>query len=83
MTRGSYGVQVAAFNGPRRAEQAAESRKRLKEATGLDAEIRRTPDGAYEKVIVTGFSTPEEAKAQCDKLKSKDGYASSWVVRLP
>ena len=83
VTMGSYGIQVAAFNGPRRAEQAVESRKRLKEVTGLVAEIRRTPDGAFEKVIITGFSTPEAAKAQCEKLKEKAGYDSSWVVRLP
>jgi len=80
VTRGSYGVQVAAFNGPRRSEQATEARKRLKEATGLDAEILKTSDGDYEKVIITGFSTPEAAKAQCEKLKEKAGYASSWVV---
>ncbi len=80
VSRGSYGVQVAAFNGPRRAEQASEARKKLKESTGLDAEIVKTADGAYEKVIVTGFATPEAAKAQCEKLKEKADYASSWVV---
>lgn len=80
VTRGSYGIQIAAFNGPRRAEQATEARKHLKEATGLDAEIVKTADGAYEKVIITGFATPEAAKAQCEKLKEKAGYASSWVV---
>ncbi len=80
VSRGSYGVQIAAFNGPRRSEQAQEARTNLKEATGLDAEIIKTADGAYEKVIVTGFSTPEAAKAQCEKLKEKAGYASSWVV---
>ncbi|MBX3180634.1 MAG: SPOR domain-containing protein [Candidatus Hydrogenedentes bacterium] len=83
VTRGSYGVQVAAFNGPQRAAQAQEARRKLKSATGLDADIVTSPDGAFEKVVITGFATRDAARAQCDKVKAKPGYDGAWVIRLP
>lgn len=83
VTRGSFGVQVAAFNGPRRADQAQEARRRLLEATGLDADIVQSADGEYDKVVLTGYSSRDAARAQCEKLKQKSDYAGAWVVRLP
>lgn len=83
VTRGSFGIQVAAFNGPKREEQAQESRKLLKSSTGKDAEIVHSSDGAYSKVVITGFPSREAAKAECEKIKTKPGYDAAWVIRLP
>lgn len=83
VTRGSYGIQVAAFNGSKRKDQAEDSRKHLKSSTGKDAEIIQSSDGAYWKVVITGFPTRDAAKKECEALKTKTGYAEAWVVRLP
>ena len=83
VARGSYGIQVAAFSGPKREAQADEARKHLKTATGKDANLVSSSDKKYCKVVITGFPTRDAAKTECAKLKTKTGYASAWVVRLP
>ena len=40
-------------------------------------------DGKEYRVVISGFPNREAAKAVCDTLKSKTGFADAWVKRLP
>lgn len=82
-TKGSFGIQVASFDGPQRSTQAKEFQRSLKAKAQQNAEIIVAADGTYHKVVVSGFDTREEAKAACEKMKSKPGLEGAWVVRLP
>jgi hypothetical protein len=82
-TKGSFGIQVASFDGPQRSTQAKEFQRNLKAKAQQNAEIIVAADGTYHKVVVSGFDTREEARAACEKMKSKPGLEGAWVVRLP
>lgn len=83
VSKGTFGIQVASFDGPRRSEQAKEVQSSVKANANQRADIVVTPDGTYHKVVITGFKTRDAAKAACEKLKSKPGMEGAWVVRLP
>jgi hypothetical protein len=82
VSKGSFGIQVASFDGPQRSTQAKEVQSNLKAKAQQNAEIKVTADGTYHKVVITGFATREAAKAACEKLKGKPGLEGAWVVRL-
>ena len=82
VSKGSFGIQVASFDGPQRSTQAKEVQSNLKTKAQQNAEIKITADGTYHKVVITGFSTREAAKAACEKMKGKPGLEGAWVVRL-
>lgn len=83
VSKGTFGIQVASFDGPRRSEQAKEVQRSVKANANQNAEIVVTPDGTYHKVVITGFKTRDAAKSACEKLKTKPGMDGAWVVRLP
>lgn len=81
-SRGTHGIQVAAFVGAEREELALAYQRRLKANAGLDSEI--FPEGGrYHKVVIVGFKDRESATAACVELKKKAGFADAWVRRLP
>lgn len=82
-TKGSFGIQVASFDGPQRSAQAKEFQRNIKAKAQQNADIIVTADGTYHKVVISGFDTRDAAKAACEKLKSKPGLEGAWVVRLP
>lgn len=82
VSKGSFGIQVASFDGPQRSTQAKEVQSNLKTKAQQNADIKVTADGTYHKVVITGFSTREAAKAACEKMKGKPGLEGAWVVRL-
>ena len=83
VTKGSFGIQVASFDGPQRSAQAKEFQRNIKAKAQQDSNIVIKDDGNYHTVVVPGFDTREAAKAACEKMKSKPGLEGAWVVRLP
>lgn len=83
VTKGSFGIQVASFDGPQRSTQAKDFQRNLKTKAQQNADIIVTADGTYHKVVITGYDSRDAAKAACEKMKSKPGLEGAWVVRLP
>lgn len=83
VTKGSFGIQVASFDGPQRSTQAKDFQRNLKTKAQQNADIIVTADGTYHKVVISGYDTRDAAKAACEKMKSKPGLEGAWVVRLP
>lgn len=83
VTKGSFGIQVASFDGPQRSTQAKDFQRNLKTKAQQNADIIVAADGTYHKVVISGFDTRDAAKAACEKMKSKPGLEGAWVVRLP
>lgn len=83
VARGSWGIQVAFFDGKDRKTQAETIKQRIKSSAGQDATVVVSPDGKEYRVVIAGFPTRDAAKSACDKLKTKTGFADAWVKRLP
>ncbi|MCF6285396.1 MAG: SPOR domain-containing protein [Candidatus Hydrogenedentes bacterium] len=81
--KGSWGIQVAWFNGKDRKKQAETFKQRMKSGINQDAIVVVSKDGKEYRVFIDGFPTKGEAKAACEKLKSKTGFSGAWVKRLP
>jgi len=80
---GSWGIQVAFFDGKDRKKQAETVKQRLKSSENQDAVVVVSNNDKEYRVMISGFSTRDAAKAACEKLKSKTGFADAWVKRLP
>jgi len=80
---GSWGIQVAFFDGKDRKTQAETIRQRLKTAANEDATVVVSPDDKEYRVVIAGFPTREAARIACEKLKAKPGFSDAWVKRLP
>lgn len=80
---GSWGIQVAFFDGKDRKKQAETVKQRLKSSENQDAVIVVSNNDKEYRVMISGFSTRDAAKAACEKLKAKTGFADAWVKRLP
>mgnify|MGYP003651171802 CR=1 FL=1 len=79
----SWGIQVAFFDGKERKSQAETVRSRIKSGANLDAKVVVSGDAKEYRVVLDGFPTRDAAKAACEKLKTKTGFADAWVKRLP
>lgn len=83
VTKGSFGIQVASFDGPQRSTQAKDFQRNLKTKAQQNADIIVKDDGNYHTVVIPGYDTRDAARAACEKMKSKPGLEGAWVVRLP
>jgi cell division protein FtsN len=81
--KGSWGIQVAMFDGKDRQKQATTFKQRMKSGINQDAIVVVSKDDKEYRVFIDGFSTEGKARAACEKLKSKTGFAGAWVKRLP
>ncbi len=80
---GSWGIQVAFFDGKDRKKQAETVKQRLKTSENQDAVVVVSNNDKEYRVMISGFTTRDAAKAACEKLKAKTGFADAWVKRLP
>ncbi|MBI2424501.1 MAG: SPOR domain-containing protein [Candidatus Hydrogenedentes bacterium] len=81
--RGTWGIQVASFQGADREKKAQDFQKRLKENASMNSEIFASEDQRYYRVLITGYADRAAAKAACDELKKRAGFADSFPRLLP
>ncbi len=74
-------IQLAAFSGDKRQEDAEAYRRRLRDNAGLRARILH--EKSWCKVVLVGYNDEAAAKAACAVLKKKPSFEEAWVRKLP
>jgi cell division protein FtsN len=80
---GLFGIQLAAFVGANRKQQAETYLNMVKQGDAPNAEIMISADGQYHRVVVAGFADREAAQNACAELKKKKNCAEAFVRPIP
>ena len=80
---GAFGIQLAAFVGANRKQQAETYLNLVKQGDAPNAQIMISPDGQYHRVVMAGFPDRAAAQDACVELKKKKNFAEAFVRPIP
>lgn len=79
LKRGPFAIQAASFSGPSRAKLAEDFKNQLEGELKLSAELERSEDDKFVRVLLGDYPDHEAAAKACNDLKKRPGLAGSFV----
>jgi len=77
--RGGFAVQAASFSGPNRVQLAEDLKKKLEKELKLGAELVRSEDDTFVRVLIGDYPDHDAAMKACNELKKRPDLAGCFV----
>jgi len=79
---GKYCVQLGAFSGPNRSQQAESLNSSVRKKHGLKSQIVKSGDDKVHRVVVSGFADKKSALDACAAIQKKPDLGGAFVREL-